>query len=91
MKWIKQLFCEHDYQYPEDVNIHNPNYWTLSWSCDVELGFPDGNYLPRRAAQILHPKYFDDLGNPKLDMLPMDDGTFCIKKTCLRCGKLSKY
>lgn len=48
-----------------------PTHWTLGWNLDVELGFADGTYLPRKAALILHPEYFDEHGEPILDMLPI--------------------
>lgn len=54
----------------QEVDIYNPCCWTLSWSANIELGFADGTYLPRRVALILHPQYFKD-GEPILDMLPM--------------------
>lgn len=54
----------------KNINNNIPNCWTLSWSGTIELGFPDGKYLPRDAALILHPQYFKD-GEPNLDMLPM--------------------
>ena len=50
----------------------NPTHWTLGWGLDVELGFDDGMYLPRKAALILYPEYFNEHGEPILDMLPMD-------------------
>lgn len=56
----------------KNIDIYTPNRWTLSWSLNIELGFPDGTYLPRKAALILHPEYFDENGEPILDMLPMD-------------------
>jgi hypothetical protein len=43
----------------------------LGWSLEAELGFNDGKYLPRKAALILYPEYFDESGNPKMDMLPI--------------------
>ena len=49
-------------------------YWTIGWSGDVELGVGDGCYLPRKAAVLLHPEYFDEEGNPILSALPMDGG-----------------
>lgn len=54
---------------PVDTSV--PDRWVLSWSGTIELGFPDGMYLPRKAALIFHPQYFKD-GEPILDMLPMD-------------------
>ena len=37
---------------------------------DIELGFAGGKYLPRKAALILYPEYFDEHGEPIKDMLP---------------------
>lgn len=48
-----------------------PTHWTMGWGGTVELGFDDGKYLPRKAALILHPEYFDENGEPILDMLPI--------------------
>lgn len=48
-----------------------PTHWTLGWSLDVELGFSGGKYLPRKAALLLHPEYFDENGEPILSMLPV--------------------
>lgn len=48
-----------------------PTHWTLGWSLEAELGFSDGKYLPRKAALILYPEYFDEQGEPILDMLPI--------------------
>ena len=48
-----------------------PTHWTLGWSLDIELGFNDSRYLPRKAALILYPEYFDENGEPILDMLPI--------------------
>ena len=50
-----------------------PTHWTLGWSLEPELGFDDGTYLPRKAALLLNPEYFDENGNPKLDMLPIGE------------------
>jgi hypothetical protein len=47
-----------------------PTCWTFGWSMDIELGFADGKYLPRKAALILYPEYFDEQGEPIRDMLP---------------------
>ena len=47
-----------------------PCCWTLGWDMDIELGYSDGRYMPRRAALILYPEYFDSNGNPIKDMLP---------------------
>ena len=52
--------------------MNKPTHWCLGWSLDIELGFDDGKYLPRKAALILYPEYFNENGEPKLDMLPMD-------------------
>lgn len=49
-----------------------PTCWTLGWSLNMELGFADGRYLPRKAALILYPEYFDENGEPIKDMLPLD-------------------
>ena len=56
------------------MNVTNmqPTSWTLSWGLTLELGFSDGTYLPRKAAKILYPDYFDSRGNPILNMLPID-------------------
>lgn len=48
-----------------------PTHWTLGWSLEAELAFDDGKYLPRKAALILYPEYFDENGEPILDMLPV--------------------
>lgn len=50
-----------------------PTHWTLGWSLDAELGFSDGKYLPRKAALILYPEYFDKNGEPIFDMLPVGE------------------
>lgn len=52
--------------------MDKPTHWCLGWSLNLELGFDDGKYLPRKAALIFYPKYFDENGEPKLDMLPID-------------------
>lgn len=49
-----------------------PTYWCMGWYGTVELGFDDGTYLPRQAALILYPEYFDYNGEPILGMLPFD-------------------
>lgn len=49
-----------------------PSCWILGWSLDVELGFSDGRYLPRKAALILYPEYFNENGEPNFNMLPID-------------------
>lgn len=48
-----------------------PVCWTLGWDLEPQLGFKDGTYMPRRAALLLYPEYFDREGNPILSMLPM--------------------
>ena len=52
--------------------MNKPTHWCLGWSGHIELGFDDGKYLPRKAALIFYPEYFDENGEPKLDMLPID-------------------
>lgn len=52
---------------------NKPTCWTLGWSLKVELGFDDGTYLPRKSALILYPEYFDENGEPIIDMLPIDE------------------
>lgn len=47
------------------------SHWLLGWSGELELGFDDGTYLPRKAALILNPEYFDENGNPRVEMLPV--------------------
>lgn len=54
------------------IDTSKPTHWCLGFSLDLELGFDDEKYLPRRAAVILYPEYFDKNGEPKLDMLPID-------------------
>ena len=49
-----------------------PTHWCLGWSLQPELAFGDGTYLPRKAALIFYPEYFDENGNPKMDMLPIN-------------------
>lgn len=49
-----------------------PTHWTLGYSFKPELGFDDGTYLMREAARILYPEYFNEIGEPRLDMLPLD-------------------
>ena len=51
--------------------MKKPTHWTLGWDLNIELGFNDGRYLPRRAALILYPEYFDEHGEPVFDMLPV--------------------
>ena len=53
-----------------------PTHWCMSWAGTVELGFDDGTYLPRKAALILYPQYFDNNGNPIFEMLPFDEKQF---------------
>lgn len=52
--------------------LEKPTHWCLGWSLNMELGFDDGKYLPRKVALILYPEYFDDNGEPIKDMLPLD-------------------
>lgn len=52
--------------------MDKPTHWCLGWSGNLELGFDDGKYLPRKAALILYPEYFNESSEPKLDMLPID-------------------
>ena len=49
-----------------------PSCWVLGWSLNMELGFADGRYLPRDAALLLYPEYFDESGEPIEDKLPLD-------------------
>lgn len=49
-----------------------PTHWCMGWAGTVELGYQDGTYLPRAAALILHPEYFNEDGKPILEMLPFD-------------------
>lgn len=49
-----------------------PTHWALGHSLRPELGFDDGTYLMRNAGKILYPEYFDENGEPRLDMLPLD-------------------
>lgn len=49
-----------------------PTHWTLGWSFNLELGFDDGKYLPRKAAILLYPQYFDEKGEPIKDALPIE-------------------
>ena len=53
--------------------LEKPTHWCLGWSLNMELGFDNGKYLPRKAALILYPEYFDDNGEPIKDMLPLDE------------------
>ena len=53
--------------------LEKPTHWCLGWSLNMELGFDDGKYLPRKAALILYPEYFDDNGEPIKDLLPLDE------------------
>lgn len=68
IKWLNKLF---EAEEKEPVDTSKPDHWALSWSLTIELGFPDGTYLPRQAALVIFPQYFKD-GEPILDMLPMD-------------------
>lgn len=49
-----------------------PTHWCMGWGCTVELGYQDGTYLPRKAALILYPEYFNENGEPILEKLPFD-------------------
>lgn len=53
----------------ETVKAEHPTHWTLGWSLDLELGFDDGKYLPRKAAILFYPQYFDEKGEPIRDAL----------------------
>ena len=53
--------------------LEKPTHWCLGWSLNMELGFDDGKYLPRKAALVLYPEYFDDNGEPIKYMLPLDE------------------
>jgi hypothetical protein len=53
--------------------LEKPTHWCLGWSLNMELGFDDGRYLPRKAALVLYPEYFDDNGEPIKDMLQLDE------------------
>lgn len=56
-----------------DTPVKNvPAYWCIGWSGSIELGFKNGTYLPRKAALILYPEYFDSEGNPDMEKLPLD-------------------
>lgn len=59
----------------EGLKKELPTKWVLGWSGDIELGFDDGKYLPRKAALILYPEYFDESGNPIKEKLPFDKPT----------------
>lgn len=48
-----------------------PTHWTLNWAGEVDLGYDDGTYLPRKAALLFYPEYFDENGEPILDKLPV--------------------
>jgi hypothetical protein len=52
--------------------MDKPTHWCLSWALTLELGFEDEKYLPRKAGLLFYPEYFDENGEPKLDMLPID-------------------
>ena len=56
--------------------MDKPTHWCLGWSGNLELGFDDGTYLFRKAALLLYPEYFNESGEPKLDMLPIDSLEF---------------
>ena len=49
-------------------------YWTMGWGCTVELGIGNGQYLPRKAALVLHSEYFDENGEPIMSALPLGGG-----------------
>jgi hypothetical protein len=49
----------------------HPTHWTLGWDLSLELGFDDGTYLPRKAALLFYPQYFDEKGEPIKDSLPI--------------------
>lgn len=55
------------------VKHNKPTHWTLSWGLTIELGFANGTYLPRKPAILLYPEYFDEKGEPKIDMLPLGE------------------
>lgn len=55
------------------IKTDKPTHWTLGWGLTIELGFDDGTYLPRKPAIILYPEYFDEKGEPKIDMLPLGE------------------
>ena len=52
--------------------MDKPVNWCLGLSGNIELGFENGTYLPRKTAMILYPKYFDEHGEPRTYMLPID-------------------
>lgn len=52
--------------------MDKPICWCIGWDANIELGFENGTYLPRKAAIILYPEYFDEHGEPRLYMLPID-------------------
>ena len=47
-----------------------PTHWCMGWSGELELGYDDRTYLPRDAALILYPQYFDENGKPIKEALP---------------------
>ena len=51
-----------------------PTHWTLGWDLKPQLAFADGRYLPRKAALVLYPQYFDENGEPIMDLLPIGKG-----------------
>ncbi|MBR5796376.1 MAG: hypothetical protein IKY26_09550 [Erysipelotrichaceae bacterium] len=55
----------------DKITNKKPTHWTLGYSLDAELGYDDGKYLPRKAALLLYPEYFDEHGEPRFDMLPV--------------------
>jgi hypothetical protein len=77
-RWFdKNAFCscgerkEQNGVQKEENQKRTPTHWTLGWSCTLELGFDDGKYLPRKAAILLYPQYFDEKGEPIKSVLPI--------------------
>lgn len=73
---MKHLFKKIGAALAPKASGHNPAndepaHWTLGWSGDLELGFADGTYLPRKAAILFYPQYFDEKGEPIKDALPI--------------------
>ena len=54
------------------IDTSKPTHWCLGWDGRLNLGFDDGNYLMRKHGLMFYPEYFDENGEPKLDMLPID-------------------
>ena len=52
--------------------MNKPTHWCLGWSGQLDLGFDDEKYLMRKHALMFYPEYFDENGEPRLDMLPID-------------------